>query len=351
MPDIRIPKFKKWLAASPPVEWALASVRGLLINAIKQGPVPQHVAFVMDGNRRFAKKSGTETLEGHSMGFEALARILEVCYKSGVKVVTIYAFSIENFKRSQYEVDGLMELAKSKLLQILQHGDLLDRYGIGFRVLGNLSLLREDVLQAFSETVALTATNDSAILNVCFPYTSREEIATAVRETVVEFSKPLPQTQGVFSERHIMRGIRQRRLSHSTSKTDSSPPSLSRSPTSSTPSEHGSSMSSSTTLHQNPSSLHDLFPLRSTSYPDPESISAASIAKHLYTAGNPPLDLFVRTSGVERLSDFMLWQITDQTEIAFLDCLWPEFDLWSFLPVLLEWQRTKRKAAAQKLDP
>ena len=297
----------------------------------------------MDGNRRFAKKSGTEALEGHNMGFEALARILEVCYKSGVKVVTIYAFSIENFKRSRYEVDGLMEMAKSKLLQILQHGDLLQKYGIGFRVLGDLSLLREDVLQEFTQAAAMTAGNGKAILNVCFPYTSREEIATAVRDTVIEFSKPLPQTQGSFSERHIMRGIRQRRLSPSNFNTDTSPPSLSRTPSSSATSDHDGSVSSSTTLHPDTPPAHELSPLRSINYPDPESISVSSISKHLYTAGTPPLDLFVRTSGVERLSDFMLWQITDQTEVAFLDCLWPEFGLWHFLPVLLEWQRTKRK--------
>ena len=79
------------------------------------------------------------------MGFEALARILEVCYKSGVKYVTIYAFSIENFKRSRYEVDGLMDMAKTKLVQMSQHGELLQRYGAAVKILGNRSLVREDV--------------------------------------------------------------------------------------------------------------------------------------------------------------------------------------------------------------
>lgn len=86
-------------------------------------------------------------------------QILEVCYKAGVEVVTIYAFSIENFKRSKYEVDALMEMAKVKLLQLAQHGDLLDRYGACIRVLGQRDLVRADVLDAIDEAVNLTKHN------------------------------------------------------------------------------------------------------------------------------------------------------------------------------------------------
>lgn len=100
-----------------------------------------------------------ETVEGHNLGFEALARILEVCYKSGVEVVTVYAFSIENFKRSKYEVDALMDMAKVKLTQLAQHGDILDRYGASVRILGQKDLVRDDVAEAMEEAVALTAHN------------------------------------------------------------------------------------------------------------------------------------------------------------------------------------------------
>lgn len=68
----------------------------------------------------------------------------------------------------------------------------------------------------------------------------------------------------------------------------------------------------------------------------------------MFTAGAPPLDLLVRTSGVERLSDFMLWQCHEDTSIVFLECLWPEFDLWQFLPVLVEWQWQKKKLQEQQ---
>ena len=87
----------------------------------------------------------------------------------------------------------------------------------------------------------------------------------------------------------------------------------------------------------------DLKRAQGISFPDVESITPQVIDDHMYTAGIPPLDLLIRTSGVERLSDFMLWQAHQDTEIVFLRCLWPEFDLWTFLPVLIEWQWKRRK--------
>lgn len=87
-------------------------------------------------------------------------QILEVCYKSGVKVVTIYAFSIENFKRSKYEVDALMDMAKIKLSQLAQHGELLDRYGASVRVLGNRNLVKPDVIEAMDRAAHMTKANN-----------------------------------------------------------------------------------------------------------------------------------------------------------------------------------------------
>ncbi|EMC98217.1 hypothetical protein BAUCODRAFT_416684 [Baudoinia panamericana UAMH 10762] len=248
---------RRWLLGLPPVEWAVQQIRGLLISTLKCGPIPQHIAFVMDGNRRYARQNSLETVEGHHMGFEALARILEVCYKSGVRVVTIYAFSIENFKRSRYEVDGLMDMAKTRLVQMSQHGELFERYGARVRILGDLSLVREDVMEQLDRAAEMTKHHDRAVLNVCFPYTSRDEITRSIRETVREYSTPSQRAagRGGFSESH-------------------------------------------------------------------------------------------RTSGVYRLSDFMLWQCHEDTEIRFVDVLWPQFSLTTFMPILLEWQwRQRRKAS------
>jgi len=95
-----------------------------------------------------------------------LLQILEVCYKTGVKVVTVYAFSIENFKRSKHEVDALMSMAKVKLEQIAEHGALLDRYGASIRVLGQRDLMRKDVLAAVDTAVAMTAHNKKYAIHI-----------------------------------------------------------------------------------------------------------------------------------------------------------------------------------------
>ena len=84
---------------------------------------------------------------------------MEICYKCGVKVVTVYAFSIENFNRPKYEVDGLMQLAKLKLEQLIQHGELLDRYGARVKVLGRLDLIPPDVLEVVERAAATTQNN------------------------------------------------------------------------------------------------------------------------------------------------------------------------------------------------
>lgn len=357
---------RRWLFALPPIEFLLQQLRETVIGALRCGPIPEHIAFVMDGNRRWARKASVETVEGHNMGFEALARILEVCYKSGVRVVTIYAFSIENFKRSRYEVDGLMDMAKTKLVQLSQHGELLDRYGACVKILGDKSLMREDVQEQMERAVEMTRHNDSAVLNVCFPYTGREEICHSVQETVREFSRPeesvrRPTLKRPFSEMHIQRNILSRQLP-AVAEEVTTPPSLKdRDPSSDadTASITSHELETSSNL-QPPSSQtsHSTSPtlpptqlnqkqLRSQSLPDPETITAATLTKNTYTSDAPPLDLLVRTSGVQRLSDFMLWQCHEKTEIRFLDCLWPEFDLWHFLPVLLEWQWRQKKIVEQ----
>jgi ditrans,polycis-polyprenyl diphosphate synthase len=191
-----------------------------------------------------------------------------------------------------------------------------------------------------------------AILNVCFPYTSRDEISTAVRKTVETYSKPFeafsPTTKRAFSETHITQHIRQQLLK--TVPEDVEPPnSRSTSPSSSkdtSNSAEGVNFSSTSTA-VNSSEKGDHQP-SSSNFLDPETITAETLTNNMLTAGAPPLDLLVRTSGVQRLSDFMLWQCHEDTSIVFLDCLWPEFDLWQFVPVLVEWQWQRRKLLEQE---
>ena len=238
-----------------------------------------------------------------------------------------------------------MEMAKVKLSQLAQHGELLDRYGACIRILGQRELIKKDVLEAVDRAVAMTEHNKDTVLNVCFPYTSHDEITTAIRDTVIEYSRPLPSQNRSFSESHIANTIRCRRLSATNPTASSHSPSVG--PTSDTE-DSAPSNSSSITLH--PDSPFDTLPVDDDKnaeyrqmYPDAESITPEILNDHMYTAGLPPVELLVRTSGVERLSDFLLWQCHQNTEIVFLQTLWPEFDLWTFLPVLVEWQWKRRK--------
>lgn len=348
MSDLYLSHLTDWLLSSPPAEWVLRQVRELLIGALSQGPIPQHVAFVMDGNRRFARSHKIETIEGHGLGFEALARVLEICYKCGVRVVTVYAFSIENFNRSKYEVDGLMQLAKVKLEQLIQHGEILERYGASVRVLGQRDLIRPDVQEVVDRAVKTTAHNNKAILNICFPYTSREEITQAVRSTVEEYSTAARPQNTPFSQTRITQKIMSKHLDKV--ETLSTIRETSPAPSSTQSDGVDDSVSSSATLHvDSPPSRSSCEASDIAIYPDSETITAETLTNHMYTAGDPPLDIFVRTSGVERFSDFMLWQCHQDTQIFFLKCLWPEFDLWHFVPVLVEWQwRQKQKEREER---
>jgi undecaprenyl diphosphate synthase len=154
------------------------------VAVMRTGPVPRHIGFIMDGNRRWAKQHGLQTLEGHNLGYRSMVNVLEHCKELGVEVVTVYAFSIENFKRSQTEVNYLMELAMGKFEEAVSRQGELHRHRVRVRVLGDLSLLSGAVQQACARVMRATSENDGPLLNVCLSYTSREEIGSTVAALV-----------------------------------------------------------------------------------------------------------------------------------------------------------------------
>lgn len=228
--------------------YVLTLLKNVFSRTIKSSHnVPAHIGFIMDGNRRYARRKGIDIKEGHDAGFTSMSRILELCYEAGVHTATVFAFSIENFKRTPYEVESLMQLARKRIKQLMDNGELADKYGIRIRVIGDLSLLDMDVLEDIRAVTERTKNNNRAVLNICFPYTGRDEIVHSIR-SIAEAGIPGAE------------------------------------------------------------------------------ISEQTIEDNLYTGGVPPLDLLVRTSGVSRLSDFMLWQVSQKgVVIELLDCLWPEF--------------------------
>ncbi|XP_075029608.1 dehydrodolichyl diphosphate synthase complex subunit DHDDS isoform X5 [Calonectris borealis] len=163
-------------------EGELTIIERFCANIIKAGPMPKHVAFIMDGNRRYAQKCHVERQQGHSQGFDKLAQTLRWCLNLGIREVTVYAFSIENFKRSKEEVDGLMDLARQKFSRLLEEQESLKKHGVCIRVLGDLPLLPLDIQELIAQAVLATRNYNKCFLNVCFAYTSRHEISNAVRE-------------------------------------------------------------------------------------------------------------------------------------------------------------------------
>lgn len=166
------------------VDSSLNYFQRFCVNVIKAGRVPRHVAFIMDGNRRYATKSNMRKVEGHVRGFDKLAQTLQWCFELGIKEVTVYAFSIENFKRSQEEVEYLMELAREKFKKIHDEKEKLMSDGVCIRVVGNLALLPEDLKKSMAEAMIMTKDNNKLFLNVAFAYTSRDELATAVKTVI-----------------------------------------------------------------------------------------------------------------------------------------------------------------------
>ncbi|XP_073813717.1 dehydrodolichyl diphosphate synthase subunit [Musca autumnalis] len=157
----------------------------MAMNVIKNGfNLPHHIAFVMDGNRRYANSQHIRKIEGHSKGFDKLADCLRWCLDIGIREVTTFAFSIENFKRSEEEVGGLLDLAREKFSKLLQEGPKLQEHGVRIRVIGNLSLLPDDLQKLIAQTMLETEKNDKLFLNVAFSYTSRDEITHSVEEII-----------------------------------------------------------------------------------------------------------------------------------------------------------------------
>ena len=207
-----------------------------------QKPIPQHLGLIMDGNRRWAKAHGTSVAEGHRQGYLALKRILESAMKHGVRYVSAYMFSTENWQRDRQEVKDIMKL----LLWGLKHeAKELHKEGIRLRVIGSRLRMSHAIARAIHEAEEMTKDNDRGTLLLCLDYGGQQEIVDATKRIVAE-------------------GV------------------------------------------------------------DPEAITPELISQYLYAPDVPPVDLMIRTSGEQRLSNFMLWEVA-YSELAFNNAYWPDF--------------------------
>ena len=219
--------------------------------------VPQHVAIVMDGNGRWAKKRFMPRLAGHREGLEALKRCVRACAQRGIKILTVFAFSSENWNRPADEVSGLMDLL---LKAVTKEVPELHAQGIQLHFVGERSALSASMRHALSEAEHTTRNNQQLILNVCVNYGGRWDMVQAA-------AKLARQGQEITEE----------------------------------------------------------------------SLQQALALSHV-----PDPDLFIRTGGEQRISNFLLWQ-TAYSELYFCDTLWPEFDEQSLDMALLDFQRRERR--------
>lgn len=208
--------------------------------------LPRHVGIIMDGNGRWAKKRGLPRTAGHARGAKVFKEIALYCADRGVKAVTFYAFSTENWKRPPDEVSTLMSLLRDCLEDGLEH---YRRKNVRAHVIGDAEQLPASLREMIDEVEKSYTQNTGMILNVALNYGGRAEIVRAVQNIAAEAAAG--------------------RLS-------------------------------------------------------PESVTEETVEQNLYTAGQPPLDLVIRPSGEERLSNFMLWQ-SAYSEFWFSDVLWPDF--------------------------
>ena len=157
----------------------------LLWSQIKSGPRPHHIGLIVDGNRRFAKVQGLASAEGHDAGSEKLEDFLRWCWRLDIRIVTLYGFSLENYQRSDEEVNHLMKLIQRKLRQY-QVDPVIIRERVKIKVIGQMNSLPPDLVEEITRTEQLTRDHDRFQLNIAVGYGGRAEIIDAVKKVAEE---------------------------------------------------------------------------------------------------------------------------------------------------------------------
>lgn len=336
-------------------------LRRCVFGVLSAGPVPNHIAFIMDGNRRYAKKRNMAEGDGHKAGFSALLSILRYCYELGVKYVTVYAFSIDNFKRKPKEVQSLMDLMRQKIDELLQKESIVNEYGIRLHFIGNLQLLAEPVRVAMEKAMRVTAQNNQRVLLICIAYTSRDEIVHAVQESCkdkwneVEASKVAVSSNGVIArfDKGLKRNGIDMNAQHSIKDyLDVTKVCSSSSSSSVIAEEEGPGDRDGQFVHTiqqyrdncqeteitSCSGVADRIEDSSYKLGELPTIKLVDVDKQMYMAVAPDPDILIRTSGENRLSNFLLWQ-TSTCALYSPAALWPEIGLWHLIWAVLNFQR------------
>src|SRR5512137_2231334 len=172
--------------------------------AVPVEKLPRHVAIIMDGNGRWAISRGLPRLAGHRAGTENLRRIITACTEFGVKYLTIYAFSTENWGRPREEVEGLMHILEDVIDKELAE---LNKEGVQLRHIGRLERLDPKLQEKVLEAIELTRHNDRLVLNVAFNYGGRDEIVNAIQKMIKDSVRPEEVTSEMVSQYLFTAGV------------------------------------------------------------------------------------------------------------------------------------------------
>lgn len=172
-------------------------IRQIEVKTLNQGRIPQHVAIIMDGNGRWAEQKGMPRAMGHRAGVEALKDVVRCCDRIGIKYLTVYAFSTENWKRPQTEIGILMSLLKEYVLLEL---DELYANNVKIRFLGIEAQLPADVVEAYRLACAKTENNTGLVLNVALNYGGRAELLLAIKKIVQDVENGLMSTEEITEQ-------------------------------------------------------------------------------------------------------------------------------------------------------
>lgn len=159
---------------------AYSAYEAQLEKEVKEGVMPQHIAVIMDGNRRYAKVIEVEPMEGHRLGREKLDEVLHWCLELDIPVLTFYAFSTENFNRNEDEVEYLMDLLEQSLYDFVKNADV-HKHKVAIRIIGDRSMLPERVCKAMDCAYEATKDYDRKVLNMAIAYGGRQDIANTVK--------------------------------------------------------------------------------------------------------------------------------------------------------------------------
>lgn len=174
------------LARSPLMWLATKLAKHFVLAVLKTGPMPRHVGLIMDGNRRYSKDHNIPVKDGHAAGSDALVSVLHACHGAGVREISVYAFSIDNFRRADDEVNALFALMRDKLRLLCNPGGFVDTEDARLRIIGNKLMIPPDLLADFEAIENATASHTTHCLNVCIPYTARDDMAHAIRAVATQ---------------------------------------------------------------------------------------------------------------------------------------------------------------------